>query len=78
MESVDRFQVVLKVAKGIMFSKNVAQAFVGGRSRLERLVAENKIRAEKTTDKQNGRWECNADDVLKYAIAPTTKEGGRI
>lgn len=72
MEAVDRFQVVLKVAKGIMFSKNTAQAFVGGRSRLETLVAEKKIRAEKTTDKQNGRWECNASDVLRYAITPNS------
>lgn len=78
METVDRFQVVLKVAKGITFSKNVAQAFVGGRSRLERLVAENKIRAEKTTGKQNGRWECNGSDVLRYTIAPTAKERNRI
>lgn len=75
MEIVDRFQVALDAAKYIMFSKSIAQAFVGGRSRLERLVAEKKIRAEKTTDKQNGRWECNADDVLKYTIAPTIKEG---
>lgn len=68
MDTVDRFQEVLKAAKGVMFSKNIAQSLVGGRSRLERLVAEKKIHAEKTTDKQNGRWQCNAADVLKFAI----------
>lgn len=65
---VDRFNVVLQIAANVTFSKNTAEIFVGGRSRLERLVAENKIRAEKSTNKQNGRWLCNAADVLRYAI----------
>lgn len=64
----DKFHTILRAAANVTFSKNTAEVFVGGRSRLERLVAENKIRAEKSTNKQNGRWLCNAADVLRYTI----------
>ncbi|MDR0939951.1 MAG: hypothetical protein LBN29_11505 [Mediterranea sp.] len=49
------------------FSKDVAADIVGGRARLEKLVGSGKIRAEKRTNKQNGKWFCNAWDVIKYA-----------
>ncbi|WP_229126139.1 hypothetical protein [Bacteroides cellulosilyticus] len=51
-------------------SKNQAQILVGGQRRLERLVSTGMIRARKTTDKQNGRWECNGADVVRYTIDP--------
>lgn len=65
---MDRLQEIMKVAENIPFSKNQASAFVGGRRRLERLAAEKKIAYVKTTDKKNGRWECNGSDVLRYTI----------
>jgi hypothetical protein len=35
---------------------------------LLRLIEEGKIRAEKTNGQaQNGKWFCNAGDVLRYA-----------
>lgn len=50
------------------FSQREAEAIVGGRGRLFRLVGAGHIRAEKRpADRQNGRWYCNAWDVIKYA-----------
>ena len=53
--------------KGITFSKSKAMLFVGGRNRLEELVAQGKIRVEKTSNAQNAKWQCSAGDVLFYA-----------
>ena len=50
---LDRYQEILQAAKDITFSKRTAQKLVGGQRRLERLVAQNKIRALKTTPAQN-------------------------
>lgn len=50
------------------FGQRESATIVGGRGRLFRLVGEGKIRAEKKpSNKQNGRWYCNAYDVLKFA-----------
>ncbi len=67
----DRYNTILRAAQNVSFSKNTAQILVGGQRRLERLVAEDKIRYEKSTSKQNGRWLCNASDVLRHAVDPT-------
>lgn len=50
----------------ITFSKREAAKIVGGEYRLERLVENGKIRMEKPTPKQNGKWFCNGFDVLRY------------
>lgn len=68
---LDRYQEILQAAKDVTFSKRTAQKLVGGQRRLERLVAQNKIRALKTTPAQNGRWECNAADVLRHTVLTT-------
>ena len=50
------------------FGQQEAADIVGGRGRLFRLVGSGDIRAEKKpADKQNGRWYCNAWDVVKHA-----------
>lgn len=50
------------------FSQRESEKIVGGRGRLFRLVGNGSIRAEKKpSDRQNGRWFCNAYDVIKYA-----------
>lgn len=51
---------------GISFSKAVASKIVGGEYRLEKLVSEGKIRMEKPTAKQNGKWFCNGSDVMNH------------
>lgn len=53
--------------KGITFSKSTAMKFIGSRTKLERLVAEGKIRMDKVSEAQNGKWRCNAGDVLFYS-----------
>lgn len=51
---------------GITFSKATAAKLVGGEYRLEKLVSEGKIRMEKPTAKQNGKWFCNGGDVISH------------
>ena len=48
------------------FGRDEAADIVGGLSNLKKLIEKGKIRAEKRTQKQNGKWFCNAY-VLKYA-----------
>lgn len=50
---------------GIVFSKTEAALLVGGRGRLDKLIAEGKIRVDKPTAKQNGKWFCNGGDVIR-------------
>ena len=50
----------------IMFSKTEAAQLLGGRGRLCRLIEQGKVRVEKPTAKQNGKWYCNAADVITY------------
>lgn len=50
------------------FGQREAADIVGGRGRLFRLVGSGAIRAEKKpSNRQNGRWYCNAYDVIKNA-----------
>lgn len=52
------------------FGQRKSAKLVGGLKRLLRLMEEGKIRTDKPTNSQNGKWFCNAADVLKYAIKP--------
>lgn len=52
----------------ITFSQREAEKLVGGRGRLFRLIGDGSIRAEKKSDRQNGRWYCNAYDVVKNSV----------
>lgn len=65
---MDRLQQIFRAAEHLTLSKNQAIILVGGRSRLERLEAEGRIRKVKRTGRQNCRWECNAADVLRYTV----------
>ncbi len=49
------------------FGRDTAADIVGGLARLMNLVGKGLIRAEKRTNKQNGKWFCNAYDVIKHA-----------
>ena len=51
---------------GIKFSKTEATKLVGGEYRLEKLVMAGEIRMDKPTAKQNGKWFCNAADVIRH------------
>lgn len=50
------------------FGQREAEKIVGSRGRLFDLVGKGVIRAEKKpANRQNGRWYCNAWDVIKHA-----------
>lgn len=53
--------------RNLFFSKNMAAAIVGGRSRLERLVDRGIIRKNEKSEHQHGKWMCSATDVLRNA-----------
>lgn len=59
--------IFMAMRRGITFSKTQAMKIVGGRYVLERLVAEKKIRMVQPHQRQNSRWECNGEDVLRHA-----------
>lgn len=48
------------------FGKDLSAKIVGGVKKLENLIAEGKIEAEKPNNVQNGKWFCNAAQVLKH------------
>lgn len=49
------------------FSKDESISIVGGLNRFKELCAKGSIRYEKRSTAQNGRWRCNAFDVIKNA-----------
>lgn len=65
-----RLDTILRVMNDKTFGLRFSEKIVGGRSRLWQLIVEGKIRAEKGNGTaQNGKWLCNASDVLRYAKA---------
>lgn len=62
-----KLEAIYRRTNKLTLSKSVSATIVGGRTKLERLVGEGKIRAEKPTNAQNGKWYCNASDVLRHA-----------
>lgn len=70
-EAQARLDTILRLMNDKTFGLRYSEKIVGGRARLERLIVEGKIRAEKgNTSAQNGKWLCNAADVLRYALIP--------
>lgn len=55
------------------FGQRKSASLVGGLGRLIKLIEEGKIRSDKPTNKQNGKWFCNAADVLRFAIIKRRK-----
>lgn len=56
------------------FSQRESEKIVGGRSRLFKLVGNGSIRAEKRNNVQNGKWFCNAFDVIQYAMVKNKRK----
>ena len=64
----ERLDTILRVMNGLTFGLRYSEKIVGGRGRLMRLIEQGHIRAEKGNgEAQNGKWLCNASDVLRYA-----------
>ena len=63
-----RLLTIMRVMNDKTFGFRFSERIVGGRARLERLITAGLIRAEKgNKEVQNGKWLCNASDVLRYA-----------
>lgn len=60
-------EVLKIVLNNKTFGRDTAADIVGGLARLRELVGKGLIRAEKPTNKQNGKWFCNAWDMIKWA-----------
>lgn len=64
----EQLETILRVMNGLTFGLRYSEKIVGGRGRLMRLIEQGHIRAEKGNgEAQNGKWLCNASDVLRYA-----------
>lgn len=70
MSAESKLSTLYRVASSVTFDKETEKGFVGGRYRLEKLIAEKKIRAEKTGPTKMSPYAINASDVLLYAIEP--------
>lgn len=70
MSAETKLDTLYRVASGVFLDKETAKKFVGGRYRLEKLISEKKIRAEKTGTTKMSPYAINACDVLLYAIEP--------
>ena len=59
-------QNIFAVMQNECFGKDLSAKIVGGVKKLEDLIAEGKIEAHKPNNVQNGKWYCNAAQVLKH------------
>lgn len=67
-------ETLITCLEGERFSKTTAARIVGGVRKLENLVAEGKIEADKPTNKQNGKWYCNAAQVIRHCRFTRSKK----
>lgn len=65
---IQQYNTILRVMNSETFGLRTSERIVGGRARLMRLITAGSIRAQKVNGTaQNGKWQCNAGDVLRYA-----------
>ena len=57
---------ILAVMSDEYFSKDLSAKIVGGVKKLEDLIAAGAIEAHKPNNVQNGKWFCNAAQVLRH------------
>lgn len=57
---------ILNIMSDFTFCKTEAMRIVGGEKRLTDLIAAGEIEASKPTVSQNGKWYCNAAQVLRH------------
>ena len=63
-----RLETIYRIMNRETFGLRTAERIVGGHGRLMRLIEEGKVRAEKVNaSARNGKWQCNAGDVLMNA-----------
>ena len=57
---------ILRVMSTETFGKEKSAYIVGGKTKLTRLIEEGKIDSDKPSNSQNGKWRCNAAQVLLH------------
>lgn len=57
---------ILAVMSNEYFGKVLSAKIVGGEKKLADLIAAGKIEAKKPNNVQNGKWFCNAAQVLQH------------
>lgn len=57
---------ILTVMEGLTFGKRTAERIVGGEKKLQVLMESGKVGYSKPSPSQNGKWQCNAADVLRH------------
>lgn len=57
---------ILNIMSNFTFGKKDSMHIVGGEKRLKDLIAAGEIEATKPSETQNGKWFCNAAQVLKH------------
>lgn len=60
-----KYQSILIQVEGMTFSWNVAVKLVGGKKRLERLMAESRVRFDKPFGAANTKWKFDAADIIR-------------
>lgn len=60
-----RINCILLAFDNEVISKSMASRLVGGKSTLNTLISKGKVRVEKRNSCQNGKWFCNAGDVVR-------------
>lgn len=65
---------ILRVMSTETFCKDKAAKIVGGTKRLQDLIAAGEITAEKPSNSQNGKWFCNAAQVLRHCRNARSKK----
>lgn len=64
----ERLETIYVVMNRETFGQRTSARIVGGMSRLMKLITDGRIRAEKVNGSaKNGKWQCNAGDVLRFA-----------
>lgn len=57
---------ILDIMSTETFSKDQAAYIVGGEKKLLRLIEAGEVDADKPSNTQNGKWRCNAAQVLMH------------
>lgn len=68
-----KFQQILVQVRDMTFSWKTAQKIVGGKKRLEKLMAEERVRYDKPFGAPNTKWLFNASDIFANVKPCPTK-----
>lgn len=61
--------------RDVTFPKSISSKIVGSRGVLDKLISAGKIRVSQREDGKFGRFDCNAEDVIRYANYKETHQG---